>query len=65
MKTKFNKEIYNKKAIKGAMKAYEEVADLDMTENDNYFEVDFKKIKPKFKDIIKDEFSNYALILMQ
>lgn len=61
----FNKDLYSKKAILGAIDDYSEFAEFEIRENGNDFVVDIKNIKKDFEDTIKDEFCNYALGLMK
>lgn len=62
---KFNKKLYKSGAIKSAAKLYKGVADFAFLENDNYVKLTFKHVDKEIKDIIKDEFCNYVLFLMQ
>lgn len=61
----FNKKLYNKEAIKKASKAYNNLADFKIIEKNNKIKVKLSNIDSEVKKVIADEFSNYALALMQ
>jgi len=61
---KFNKKIYTLKAVKKAVEEFKNLANFTIKELDGYFEVKIDKIDQEVKDVIKDEFANYALGLM-
>jgi hypothetical protein len=61
---KFNKKIYNNEAIKQAIDEFENLADFDMKNTNNYFEVKIDKVDNEVKDILLDEFANYVLGLL-
>ncbi len=60
---KFNKKIYKLKAIKSAIKKYQNLANFCLEEKEGYIWVRLTKIDQEVKDIIKDEFCNFALYL--
>jgi len=59
----FNKKFYNLRAIKRTVKAYQNLAEFDIKEKKEYIKVKINKIDKEVKDIIKDEFCNYALAI--
>jgi len=65
IKIKFNKALYNLKAIKLAIKEYQNLADFSLGQKGNYIQVELKNIDKDVKRIIKDEFCNYILFLMK
>jgi len=62
---RFNKNLYNLKSIKLAIKEYQNLADFSLRQKNNYIEVVLKKINLEVRSIIKDEFCNYILFLMK
>lgn len=65
MKLKFNKKIYLKSAIKKAIKDYSYLADFVLGQDKNYFLVEITNAPLELKDVLEDEFSNYALSLIK
>lgn len=65
MVIKFNKKIYSLKAIKLAIKDYQELADFNLEKKGKYIQVKLTKIDKEFKSVIKEEFCNYILSLMK
>jgi len=61
---KFNKKIYNKKAIERAITEFEKLASFSINELNDYFEVRIDKIDQEVQNILKDEFANYVLGVM-
>jgi len=61
MKIKFNNQIYNEKAIKTAVSAYNKIAKIKVQKTRSYYLVNIKNAKSCFKQVLKDEFSNYVL----
>ena len=61
----FNKNLYDLKAIKLAIKEYKNLANFSLRRKGNYIEVELKDINKKFRQTIKDEFCNYTLSLMK
>jgi hypothetical protein len=53
----FNKDFYPTNAVKAAIKAYKDLADFQVKENEKCLEVKIKNAKPG----IKDEFCNYVI----
>ena len=64
MKINFNKNIYKKKAINNAIRQFKELADFKVSAKSDYYTVDLKNINKDVVDVIKDEFGNYVLYLM-
>lgn len=62
---KFNKNLYNLKAIKSAIKEYQKLADFNLSQKGNYIQVELKNIDKEIRQIIEDEFCNYILSLMK
>ena len=65
MRTVFNKNFYNLRAVKKAIKAYQELADFQIKEHKNTVEVVMKKIDKEIEEVIEDEFCNYVLAEMK
>ncbi len=61
----FNKNLYSSKAIKLAIKEYQNLANFSLRRKGNYIEIELKDINKKVGQIIKDEFCNYVLSLMK
>jgi len=57
----FDKKLYKLKAVKSAIKEYQKLADFNLRQKGNYFQVELKNIDKGVKQIIKDEFCNYVL----
>ena len=62
-KVKLNKYFYSKQAVKKTMKAYSKFASLKLEEQGKYYCVDIREADSKHKNLIKEEFVNYALAL--
>ena len=62
---KFNKNLYNLKAIKSAIKEYQKLADFNLRQKGNYIQVELKNIDKEVRQIIRDEFCNYVIFLMK
>lgn len=60
---RFNTKIYKKQAIQEAIFAYSNLAKFKVKENKDYIKVKIENIDPDAKDIIVDEFANYALAI--
>lgn len=60
---RFNGQIYKREAIEKAIAAYARLAEFNIKEKNKYAIVNIKKIHPKVKDVLKDEFANYVLAL--
>jgi len=56
-----NKNFYNLKAVKRTAKAYKELARFSIKDTGKKIEVTMKNIDEDVKDVIEDEFCNYAL----
>jgi hypothetical protein len=65
MKISFNSAIYTKKSILETIEAYKNLADFEIEYNDDIFVLNIENAKDDVKDIIGDEFSNYALGLLK
>jgi len=61
----FDKKLYNLKAIKLAIKEYQNLANFSFRQKNNYIQVELKNIDKEVRPIIKDEFCNYVLSLMR
>ncbi|MDO8260711.1 MAG: HxsD-like protein [Candidatus Magasanikbacteria bacterium] len=61
MEIKYNKKLYNKKALEAGIEAYEGLADFVLSEEENYFILNLKNIKAELSEVIVDEFSNFVL----
>jgi len=61
----FNKQLYKIKAIKLAIKEYQNLANFSFKQKENYIYVKLENIDKEVKKIIKDEFCNYVLFLMK
>ena len=58
---KFNTKIYKKEAVREAVSAYSSLAKIKIEETKDYIEIRIDHIDCKFKGLLADEFSNYAL----
>jgi protein-tyrosine phosphatase len=65
MKISFNSAIYTKKVILEAIEAYKNLADFKIEYNDDIFVLNIDNPDDEIKDIIADEFANYALGLLK
>lgn len=61
----FNKNFYNLRAVKNAIKAYRDLADFRTEENKKVIKVIMKNIDQEMEGIIEDEFYNYVLAEMK
>jgi len=62
----FNKNFYNLKAIKKAIRAYHELADFRIEENTKTYKIKINNIiNEETKAVIEGEFSNYVLAEMK
>lgn len=61
MDLKFNTKIYKKKAIQEAISAYSSLAKFKVEDVKDYINIHMKDIDSSVKDVIADEFANYAL----
>jgi len=57
----FSKKLYKIKAIKLAIKEYQNLANFSLEQKGNYIQVELKDIDKEVEQIIKDEFCNYVL----
>lgn len=58
---KFNTKIYKKEAIKEAISAYSHLAKFTINNTKNYIRVKIDNANSEFKNILRNEFSNYVL----
>lgn len=67
MKTsiKFNQKLYSEKAVKSAIKAYGALVNFRFKKEKNYFVAEVNDIDSSDLEIIKGEFCNYVLSVMQ
>jgi hypothetical protein len=65
MKISFNSAIYTKKSILETIEAYKDLADFKIEYNDDTFVLNIDNPDDEIKDIIADEFANYALGLLK
>jgi hypothetical protein len=65
MKISFNSAIYTKKSILETIEAYKNLADFKIEYDDDIFVLNIDNIDDEIKDIIADEFANYALGLLK
>jgi hypothetical protein len=65
MKISFNSAIYTKKSILETIEAYKNLADFEIEYNDDIFVLNIDNPDDEIKDIIADEFANYALGLLK
>jgi len=61
----FNKNLYNLKAIRLAIKKYQDLAGFSFKKTKNYIQVELSNIDRSVRKIIKDEFCNYVFFLMK
>jgi len=61
----FNKNLYRLKAIKLAIKEYQNLANFSLKQKRNYIQVELSNIDKSVRKIIKDEFCNYVFFLMK
>lgn len=59
----FNKSFYDLKAVRNAVKDYKDVADFNLKDTKKSIRVILKNIGARNEELIKNEFSNYALFL--
>lgn len=65
MKIKFNKKLYNKKAIKSSVEAFEGVCKFSIINEKNNHTVLMSKYPEQYGDKIKNEFCNFVLYEMR
>jgi len=61
---KFKKDLYNPEILKSTAKLYKNLAKFEFSEAGDYTKVVLKNIANEVVDVIKDEYSNYALYAM-
>lgn len=61
---KFNKVFYKKGAIEETIKAFNDLCDCEINENENYFLVSLQSNQPDLENL-NFEFANYVLALMK
>ncbi len=57
----FNKKIYKLEAIKKAAEEFKNLANIRIKETGGYIKVTFDKIDSEYKEVLKDEFTNFVL----
>ncbi len=57
----FNKNFYNLRVIKNAIKAYEKLANFIIEKDEKYTKVTIECRDKEVENVIKDEFCNYVL----
>ncbi len=60
---KLNKQFYSSLAIKQTIEAYKHLANFCVHQTPHYYYIKLSHVADDFKSILKDEFSNYALVL--
>ena len=63
MKLSFSKKIYGAKAVRDAVKAFSEYADLELEEKPGSVEVTVSGVAADEADEFRGEFCNYALCM--
>lgn len=58
---KFNNKIYNNAGIRNAISTFSDFAKFKLNNTKDYFQVVMEEINFKDKNMLIDEFSNYAL----
>jgi len=61
MSIRFNKKIYNLKAVRSAIRAYKGLAKFNVKNQKKYIVVSLSNIDKDVQSVIKDEFCNYVL----
>lgn len=64
-KIKLNKRIYSLKAIQQAIEAYKHLTKFSLHQDARYYNVIIYNIAADFKNILKDEFTNYVLAIVK
>ncbi len=65
MTINFNRNFYNLKSIKKAIRDYKGLADFDIKVGKKNIRVNLKNIDLESKNVIKEEFCNYILGLIK
>lgn len=65
MEIRFNKNLYKRDALEGAIADYKGLALFDLREDENYFVVNLHDIDNEVVEKIEDEFANYVLVGMK
>ena len=60
---KLNKQFYCLQAIRQAIEAYKHLAKFSIHQTPRYYSIKLSSVADDFRYILKDEFSNYALVL--
>ena len=63
MKKRLCKDFYEKDALLKAVKAYKSLADISVTEDDNYYYYNINKSDYE-PDLVANEFENYIVGIM-
>ncbi len=61
MKTKLNRKIYTKVGITEACEAFEHLCSVKVQLVGEYYQLLFENVDDTVKDVLPDEFANYAL----
>ncbi len=65
IKIKFSSKLYTLKAIQDSVNDFSDLADFQVKEKEDFYELKMENIDPDVKDAIKDEFCNYVLYKMK
>lgn len=60
---RLNKQFYSSLALEKTIEAYKHLAHFSVRQSPRYYHIRLSRIASGFKHILKDEFSNYALVL--
>ncbi len=61
MQARLHKKLYSSAGVKNAISAYSELCHSEMAKDGDHYVVTFSAIDPDIKDVLVDEFANYAL----
>ncbi len=64
MKIKFDKKLYKKKAITEAIRAFGHLGDFNVMTQKSCYELEISKMPVDIRDMVKNEFCNHVLFLM-
>jgi hypothetical protein len=53
--------LYTKVGIQEAITAYKAVCEVDVESGNEYYDLSFRNVDESVKDVLLDEFNNYAL----
>lgn len=60
-KLRFNSSLYSKDSIRKTVGAFSHLAEFKLKQKNGYFEIEIENINPDAREVLADEFSNYAL----